>query len=319
MVFKQDRRYAVNHEELVEMLVQRGDLRTPGIIAAFREIGRADFMRKRTTDLACVESPIPIGYGQTISQPSIVALMLELLQPQPGQTILDIGSGSGWTSALLARIVGREGKVIAVELIPELREFGERNAAKYDLDGVAEFFFGDASKGWPKRAPYDGILVSAEAKKLPPELIPQLRVGGRIVIPIGHSIWQFIRTSEEKLESVEHLRYVFVPLLDEDDIRRREEAKKFLAEDLLHRCVAAVIAARAAENKPSSSALIAESVNSLLTQGGSQLSYSTEQVDAVVSRLTELGFIAPTLILTISAEETAELVRGVFEELPMSG
>ena len=309
----------MDHAELVAILVQKGHLKAPGIIAAFREIGRADFMRKRTTDLACVESPIPIGYGQTISQPSIVALMLELLQPQPGQTILDIGSGSGWTSALLARIVGRGGKVTAVELIPELREFGERNAAKYDPEGIIEFFCGDASKGWPERAPYDGILVSAGAKKLPPELIPQLRIGGRVVLPIGNSICQFIKTSEEALESIECRGYVFVPLLDEHDIRRREEAKKFLAEDLLHRCVAAVIAARVAQNVPSSTVQIAESVNSLLAQGGSQLSYSTEQVAAVVSRLTELGFIAPTLMLTISAEETSELVRSLFEELPMSG
>jgi len=115
---------------LIDSLIEDGWLKTPRIIEAFRKIKRADFMSDDIKNLAELNEALPIGYGQTISQPLTVAFMLEQLQPEPCQKILDIGSGSGWTSALLAHIVGLEGKVIAIEIIPKLKEFGKRNTAK---------------------------------------------------------------------------------------------------------------------------------------------------------------------------------------------
>ena len=109
---------------LIDSLIKEGWLKTPRIIKAFREVKRVDFLPKEIKDLAELNEALSIGYGQTISQPLVVAFMLELLQPQPGDKILDVGSGSGWTTALLAQIVGQKGKVIAIDIIPELVEFG---------------------------------------------------------------------------------------------------------------------------------------------------------------------------------------------------
>src|SRR3989338_3496160 len=114
---------------LIDSLIKDGWLKTPRIIDAFRVVKRADFMPEEVKDFAELDQAISIGRGQTISQPLTMAFMLEQLQPEPGDKILDVGSGSGWTSALLGRIVGTKGTVIAVEAIPELKEFGEQNAA----------------------------------------------------------------------------------------------------------------------------------------------------------------------------------------------
>ncbi len=120
-----------SNKELVEHLIKRGVLKTPKIIEAFKKIDRKDFVKEEFLEEAYFDTPLPIGFGQTISQPYTVAFMLELLEPKEGDTVLDIGSGSGWTTALLAYIVGNKGKVIGVERIKELVEFGKKNLAKY--------------------------------------------------------------------------------------------------------------------------------------------------------------------------------------------
>lgn len=160
------------------------------------------------------DEPLPIGWNQTISQPLVVAFMLEQLEPLPGDKILDIGSGSGWTTALLAEIVGEKGKVIGLEVIPELKEFGEKNAAKYN--GTTEFICADGSKGYEQEAPFDKILVSAavQSKQMPKAWPEQLKVGGKIVAPIGSSIWMFKKKSETELEESEHPGFAFVPLVE---------------------------------------------------------------------------------------------------------
>ena len=181
-------------------------------------------------DLAELNDALPIGYGQTISQPLTVALMLELLQPEPGNRILDIGSGSGWTTGLLSFIVSRlskvdgftyqagAGKVIAIEIIPELKEFGEKNAAKYSFieKGIAKFLCMDGTRGYKPGAPYDRILVSASADAVPEEWRKQLKIGGRIVCPIKSSIWLIEKRSEEEFEDTEYSGFAFVPLISEE-------------------------------------------------------------------------------------------------------
>jgi protein-L-isoaspartate(D-aspartate) O-methyltransferase len=207
---------------LIDYLIKEGWLKTPRIIDAFKEIKRVDFLPEDTKDLADLNEALPIGFGQTISQPLVVAFMLELLDPRPGEKILDVGSGSGWTTALLAEIVTsdkqqeKKGKVIAIEIIPELTKFGEKNVAKYNFikKGIVGFICADASKGYKKEAPFDKILASASAKELPRAWKEQLKIGGRIVTPIGNSIWLFIKKSEDGFEQIEYPGFVFVPLIE---------------------------------------------------------------------------------------------------------
>jgi len=209
---------------LIDSLIQEGWLKTPRIIEAFREIKRVDFLPDDIKDLSEMNEALPIGYGQTISQPLVVAFMLELLEPQPGDKILDIGSGSGWTTALLAYIVSQKGnskfktngKVIAIEIIPGLKEFGEKNVSKYNFikKGITEFICVDGSKGYKKDAPFDKILASASARELPQAWKEQLKIGGRIVTPIGSSIWLFIKKTENEFEETEFPGFAFVPLIE---------------------------------------------------------------------------------------------------------
>jgi len=199
---------------LVDKLIERGYLKTPEIIAAFKKIKRVDFLREEYKHLAEIDEPLPIGYGQTISQPLTVAFMFELLQPKKGDKILDIGSGSGWTTALLAEIVGESGKVYGIEIIPELKEFGEKNVSKYNFikKGIVKFVCGDGSQGLPSEKPFDKILVSASAESVPNSLKEQLKNNGRMVIPVKNSIF-LITKEENKYKEKEFPYFSFVPLV----------------------------------------------------------------------------------------------------------
>ena len=147
--------------------------------------------------------------------------MLELLQPKPGDKILDIGSGSVWQTALLAYCVSRPpaggGKVFAIERIPELVEFGKKNVAKYNFveKEIVKFTKGDGSKGLKKESPFDKIIVAAAAEEMPRELKDQLKINGRLVIPIKSSIWLFIKKSDTEFEEIEFPGFAFVPLIEE--------------------------------------------------------------------------------------------------------
>ncbi len=198
--------------QLTDYLVNFGVLQTPLIIDAFRTIDRADFVPAEYLAESYGDYPLPIGYGQTISQPTTVAFMLEKLQPQAGEKILDIGSGSGWTTALLAQIVGPKGKVCGVEIVPELADFGRQNLAKYKFNW-AEIKLATAELGYTPLAPFDKILASAAAEELPAELLGQLKIGGRLVIPIQNSIWQIDKVAEDKFKQQEFPGFVFVPLV----------------------------------------------------------------------------------------------------------
>ena len=201
--------------DLIDSLVKGGWLKTPRIINAFRKIKRADFMPDDIKNLAEVNEALPIGHGQTISQPLTVAFMLEQLQPETGDNVLDVGSGSGWTSALLAQIVGSKGKVTAIEIIPELKEFGEKNIAKYNFikKGIVQFICTDGSKGYKEGAPFNRILASAAGNEIPKAWKEQLKIKGRIVAPVKNSIWDLIKKSKKEFEQIEHPGFAFVPLV----------------------------------------------------------------------------------------------------------
>jgi len=202
-------------KQLINNLIKNGYLRTPEIISAFRKINRVDFVSEELKSEAVANIPLPIGYGQTISQPLTVAFMLELLEPKKGNKILDIGSGSGWQSSLLAFIVGEKGRVFAIERIPELSEFGKENSQKYNFENL-EFIVGDGLKGYEKEAPYDRIIVAASAfGRIPKELKKQLKINGRLVVPVENSIWLVVKKAEDKYEEKEFPGFVFVPLIEE--------------------------------------------------------------------------------------------------------
>jgi protein-L-isoaspartate(D-aspartate) O-methyltransferase len=179
---------------------------------AFNSVNRADFIPENFKKFASLNTSLPIGYGQTISQPYVVASMLNWLDPQPGDKVLDVGSGSGWTTALLSHLVGNKGRVEAIELIPELLEFGKNNVRKTGIKN-ARFHLAGKALGWPDHAPYDAILVSATTKELPQELVDQLKVGGKLVIPVAYDILEITKESTTEVSILKHPGFIFVPLI----------------------------------------------------------------------------------------------------------
>lgn len=182
---------------------------------AFRAVDRADFVAPDYRIEAYEDYPLPIGEEQTISQPTTVGFMLEKLQVEPGMKVLDVGSGSGYTTTLLAHMVGAEGEVFGVELLPSLVETGRANLDKYDLPN-AEIFQAKAKVGKEEMAPFDRILVSAAAEgesEMIDDLLDQLASGGRMVMPIDEAIVVFEKDENGKVHTETFEGFLFVPLM----------------------------------------------------------------------------------------------------------
>jgi len=202
-----------NNENLISHLKDnKGLLRTRELEDAFRTIDRADFVAEDYKEESYEDYPLPIGFGQTLSQPTTVAFMLELLDLKQRDKVLDVGSGSGWTTALIAETVKPQGKVWGVEIIPELVEFGRKNLAKHKLLN-AEIVQAGKQMGLSGYAPYDKILVSASAEDLPDELIGQLKEGGIMVIPIKNTLYKLEKLAGGKIKETAFPGFVFVPLI----------------------------------------------------------------------------------------------------------
>lgn len=199
-----------------ENLIDSNYLRTKRIIKAFLAVSRADFLPEDLKKDAGLDMPLPIGHGQTNSQPQTVAFMLELLQPRPGDKILDIGFGSGWTSALLAYCTGEQGRVFGIEIVSELCEFGKTNISKYNfiISGRVKLICADGTKGLPEEAPFDRILASASAGGIPKAWREQLKINGRMVLPVKDSIWLIVKKGKNKFEEQEFPGFAFVPLIN---------------------------------------------------------------------------------------------------------
>lgn len=179
---------------------------------AFLAVDRADFVPEEYQVEAYEDYPLPIGFGQTISQPTTVFFMLELLSPGKGHSILDIGSGSGWTTALLAHIVGEEGKVVGLEVIPGLVEMGQKNLGKYGFPWAKIWQAERGEVGLPSEGPFDRILVSAEFfDEVPQKLIDQLKPGGILVAPAIGSIVKIHKRKDGEVEKDIHEGFAFVP------------------------------------------------------------------------------------------------------------
>jgi protein-L-isoaspartate(D-aspartate) O-methyltransferase len=182
------------------------------ILRAFAKFDRVNFMPAPVKSMAGADVAAPIGHSQTISQPTTVEMMLEWLDAQPGDKVLDVGSGSGWTAALLSHIVGPKGRVYAVERVPELVEFGRQNAERAGVKN-AEFHQAGQIYGLPQYGPFDRILVSAAADKIPHELLDQLKPGGKLVIPVHNTIYEITKNPNGEIKYAEHPGFVFVPLI----------------------------------------------------------------------------------------------------------
>lgn len=188
--------------------------RSDAVRRVMAEVARADFLPSSQKYRAGFDGPIRIGFGQTNSQPRTVANMLDLLDVREGHRVLDVGSGSGWTTAMLGELVGPAGRVIGVERVPELVE---RSRSVLDARGRAWVEVREAlpgTLGWPDDGPFDRILVSAEARDLPAQLVEQLAEDGRMVIPVQKRMLLVTR-DEQGIEVEEHGAYVFVPLIED--------------------------------------------------------------------------------------------------------
>jgi protein-L-isoaspartate(D-aspartate) O-methyltransferase len=188
------------------------DPRVDRVSAAFDAVPRADFLPAGARSQASYDGPLAIGFGQTSSQPRTVAAMLRLLEVAPGHRALDVGAGSGWTTALLAELVGPTGAVVGVELVPELAAWGAQNVRHCSGPWASVRAASPGVLGVPDEAPYDRILVSAEPGHLPAELLDQLADPGRMVLPVAGVMTLVVRSSGVDRIS-EHGRYRFVPLV----------------------------------------------------------------------------------------------------------
>lgn len=180
--------------------------------AAFRATPRSSFLRRLERLRAGLDAPLPIGHGQTNSQPTTVRAMLELLDVHEGDRVLDVGSGSGWTTALLARLCGPAGEVLGIERLPDLVAFGTSNVARAGMPWARVEPARPGRLGAPDEAPFDRILVSADPAELPSELVEQLGDGGRMVIPVRGEMVVVDRTPRG-ITTQRAGSYRFVPLV----------------------------------------------------------------------------------------------------------
>jgi len=201
---------------LRDHLLGRG-INDPAVLAAMRDVPREEFVGEGMLTLAYEDGPLPIDEGQTISQPFIVAYMTEALELTGNERVLEIGTGSGYAAAILSRIVTT---VYTVERLEGLAQSARQRLKRLGYDNIL-VHVGDGTLGWPEHAPYDAIIVTAGAPRVPKPLLEQLVIGGRLVIPVGTSTYlqdliRFRRTSEHDYHSEELCGVRFVPLIGAD-------------------------------------------------------------------------------------------------------
>ena len=209
-------RYGDRRARMVERLIRDGVLRTPRIIEAVGAVPRHLFVPRLLRESAYYDTPLTLGSGQTISAPHMVGMMLEYLDLQEGQSVLEIGGGSGYHAALVAQIVGPGGHVYAVERIASLAKKAQNRLERLGLGDRIEVLVRDGSEGFPERAPFDRIFVTCGAPEIPPPLIRDLREGGKLLIPVGTTHFQDLILGEKmegELKTKNLGGVVFVPLV----------------------------------------------------------------------------------------------------------
>jgi protein-L-isoaspartate(D-aspartate) O-methyltransferase len=203
--------YALQRKRMVhEQIVRRG-LQNPRLLEVMESVPRHRFVPPDDLAWAYADGPLPIGQGQTVSQPYIVALMTDLLQIKSTARVLEIGTGSGYQAAVLGKLAG---EVHSIEIIPELAHRAEETLRDLGYLNV-HVHLGDGSLGWPEHAPYDGIIVTAAGPRVPPPLVNELADGGRLVIPVGGRGSQYLEVHQrigDKITCGQNIPVAFVPL-----------------------------------------------------------------------------------------------------------
>jgi protein-L-isoaspartate(D-aspartate) O-methyltransferase len=215
---------AVLRERMVERQIASRGIRDPRVLDAMRVVPREAFVAPGPEDLAYEDRPLPIGEGQTISQPYIVALMIEAAALRPGSRVLEVGAGSGYAAAVMSRIAD---EVYAIERHPSLADAAARRLQRLGYDNV-EVRVGDGSRGWPEAAPFDAILVAAGSPDVPKALKAQLAVGGRMIVPVGarahyQTLRRITRRDADRYEEEDLGAVAFVPLIGAEGWREDGE------------------------------------------------------------------------------------------------
>ena len=210
-------------EQMVARQIEGRGLRDPAILAAMREVPREAFVSERHRQFAYDDGPLPILEGQTISQPYVVALMIQMLYLKPEDRVLEIGTGSGYAAAILSRIAS---EVHTVERVESLVQYAQQNLAAVGYENV-HVHHGDGTLGWPEYTPYNAIIVAAGGPQVPQALKDQLAIGGRLVMPVGSEqraqrLVRLTRLDEDEYEqeTLSHVR--FVPLIGEQGWEKEE-------------------------------------------------------------------------------------------------
>ncbi|MGD0014908.1 MAG: protein-L-isoaspartate(D-aspartate) O-methyltransferase [Bryobacteraceae bacterium] len=206
--------WARERERMVRTQIEDRGVRNPDVLRVLGQVPRHLFIPLAERDQAYEDHPVPIGHGQTISQPYIVGLMTELLEPARTHKVLEIGTGSGYQAAILSRLVGH---VYTIEIVPELARSAEENLKQLGYQNVT-VRLGDGYLGWPQEAPFDRIILTAAPPEIPRALLDQLRPGGRLVAPEGSAVWgqELVlveKTAAGKLKKRAVLPVAFVPLV----------------------------------------------------------------------------------------------------------
>jgi protein-L-isoaspartate(D-aspartate) O-methyltransferase len=199
---------------MVEQQIEARGISDPATLEAMRTVPRHEFLPLRLREEAYGDYPLPIGHGQTISQPYVVAFMTEAVRPRKGEKILEIGAGSGYQAAVLAQ-TGSE--VYTVEIIEPLAEMARQTLERLGYTN-AHVKHGDGYRGWPEHAPFDAIVVTCAPDQIPPDLVAQLCDGGRMIIPVGGGMEQeliLLRKHGDKIEKQSVLPVRFVPMTGE--------------------------------------------------------------------------------------------------------
>lgn len=204
--------------ELVDGLLRRGYVSKPAVASALRKVPREEFLPPRLRDEAYIDTPLPIGSGQTISAPHMVAMMAEALDLRPGQRVLEVGGGSGYHAAVAAELVSPGGHIFTVERIPELADFARDNISRTGYSDRVTVVLSDGSVGLPSEAPFDRIFVACGAPTVPAPLKEQLTDGGLMLVPVGGRMYQDLVKVQRRgsVYSTTSLGgCVFVPLIGE--------------------------------------------------------------------------------------------------------
>jgi len=204
----------LSKSRLLKHWQESGIIKDKKILEAFKKIPREKFIKKEQGEEAYGDYPLPIGGGQTISQPTTVMLMTQALELKPGDKVLEVGTGSGYQAAIISRIIGKSGKLVSTEIVPELAESARQNIEKIGLKNV-EIVHHDGSKGYINESPYDKIIVTAACPRIPKPLVSQLRENGIIVAPVGSLNEQVMVKARKKGSRLieENLGdFMFVPL-----------------------------------------------------------------------------------------------------------